>query len=561
MNKSRDRKYRAPRKRSQGLRALWMGIGGVLVWGAVGCSAQEFEGDEVGGDFFEPEAAEPESFGPGAPQPVMEPGVPEPEIIIPEPEERFNFRAPQPSRNYVFVANTGLDTVAKIDGDSLEITSIEVGDEPTVVRTWKEKNIAVVLNEGSRDVSIIHAAPDRDRVVTIPVREGFNQLVIAPGGDHAFAYLDYDEIELGDDIGRFQDVNLVRLIDGEEEVFNIAVGFRVLEIEFDADGERAFVVTEDGISIVEMAQVDRDINAQPIEVSDDPLEDARTIDREVEITGDGQLALVRTSALQGVNLIDLSDRRGRLVHIPLPSVPTDLDIYPDSSRALSVLKGARQVGVMELDRLGENPDDVRLIEIEEGPTGLAAVDFQENIALLYSIAEADPRVVRLDLDSGAQEVWDVRKAIQGVHIGPGGSRAVLYHAQGDAPRTEQAADVFIANSWAYTLLDMRSGFTKLQTVATEPGEFVFSENNDWMFLVLNDPIQDVRQVERIHLPSFRVDSYRLGSPPEHIGLLPSSQAPRVYISQQHPVGRMTFINIDSGDARTVTGFELNSQID
>lgn len=478
--------------------------------------------------------------------------------FVPEPEERFNFQRPQSSRNYVFVASTELDSVVRIDGDTLELTSIEVGDEPTVVRTWKETNVAAVLNRGSDDVSIIHSGSTRIDVVTLPIREGFNQLVMAPGGEYALAYLDYAEYEVGDDLGRFQDVNLIRLREGEEEVFNVAVGFRVLEVEFDEEGQRAFVITEDGISVIRMDDVDRDISAQPIAVSTDPGEDAQAVDREVEITADGELALVRSSVLEGINLINLGDRG--LTQIALPSVPTDLDIYPDSRRALAVLKGSRQVAVLDLEALQEEPEEANLIEVPEGPLGLAAVDFEADLALLYSVAEGQPQITRLELDTGQQVVWDVRKAIRGVNLNPDGGRAVLFHAAQDTPRSNEASDIYLANSWAYTLLDIRTGFSKLQTAPTEPGEFVFSQDSRFMFVVLNEPGTGVRQVDRVSMESFRVDSYHLGSPPEHIGLLPSDTLQRIYVSQQHPVGRMTFIDIETGDSRTVTGYELNSQI-
>jgi hypothetical protein len=476
----------------------------------------------------------------------------------PEPEERFNFQAPQPSRNYVFVANTALDTVARIDGDTLEIVSVEVGDEPTVVRAWAESDVAAVLNEGSDDVSIIHSGSERIEVVTLPIREGFNALIMAPGGEYALAYLDYTDYAPGDDLGRFQDVNLIRLREGEEEVFNVAVGFRVLEVEFDEEGERAFVITEDGISVIRMDDVRRDTSAQPIAVSSDLSEDALAVDREVEITRDGSLALVRSSVLEGVNLINLRDRA--LVQVALPGVPTDLDLYPDSARAVAVLKGPRQVASLELGELLEDPEAVTLIDVPEGPLGLAAVDFEADLALLYSVTEGSPQITRLELDTGAQVVWDVRKALRGVHISPSGDRAMLFHAAIDTPRSNDAADVYLANSHAYTLLDLQTGFTKLQTAPTEPGEFVFSGDNRFVFVVLNDVAAQVRQVDRVQMESFRVDSYTLGSPPEHIGLLPSDTLQRIYVSQQHPVGRMTFIDIETGESRTVTGYELNSQI-
>jgi DNA-binding beta-propeller fold protein YncE len=534
----------------------------VIIVSAVAlCSCGDAESGEEGADFGEDKdngnngggddnAANNGNPGPGDPDPQPEP----------EPEERFNFQRPQPSRDFVFVSNPDLDTVAKIDGATLEITSIEVGDRPTVVRTSPHSNTAIALNEGSHDVSIIHADVDRDEVVTLPIREGFNQLVMAPSGHWALAYLDYasgnPDAPALPDIGRFQDVNLIVLQAGEEAVHNIAVGFHVLEIEFNDEGDHAYIITEDGLSVLDLTRIEGDISAPPLPLSEDPFEDAQAVDREVEVSGDGSFALVRSTVLQGINVISLPG--GELTHIPLDGVPTDLDIYPDSLRAIAVLKDARAVAILDLTDLEADP---RTISIPDGPLGLAAMDFQANLALLYSVASGEQRVTRLDVDSGEQVVWDVRKRIEGLQLNPSGDRAVIFHGIDAAPRSSAAADVFLAGTYAYTLLDVRTGFAKLQTTPTRPGEFVFTLDDEWMFLVLEEAAINIQQVERVNLLTFRVDRYNLGSPPEHIGLLPSDDRTRIYISQNHPVGRMTFIDVDSGRANTVTGYELNSQID
>ena len=35
---------------------------------------------------------------------------------------------------------------------------------------------------------------------------------------------------------------------------------------------------------------------------------------------------------------------------------------------------------------------------------------------------------------------------------------------------------------------------------------------------------------------------------------------RGYVAQKHPEGRITFVTLDSGEARTLTGFELGSRV-
>ncbi len=80
-------------------------------------------------------------------------------------------------------------------------------------------------------------------------------------------------------------------------------------------------------------------------------------------------------------------------------------------------------------------------------------------------------------------------------------------------------------------------------------------------MAMHDPVTRAQQIDRVNLESFRVDQVALASPPEHVGLLPGSLVQRVYVSQEHPVGRMTFLEVETGDAKTLTGYELNSRIE
>ena len=55
-----------------------------------------------------------------------------------------------------------------------------------------------------------------------------------------------------------------------------------------------------------------------------------------------------------------------------------------------------------------------------------------------------------------------------------------------------------------------------------------------------------------------VRTIELGSPPAALGVLPDSN--KIFVSQRHPLGRVTFIDITTNEVRTLTGFDLNSQI-
>ena len=76
--------------------------------------------------------------------------------------------------------------------------------------------------------------------------------------------------------------------------------------------------------------------------------------------------------------------------------------------------------------------------------------------------------------------------------------------------------------------------------------------------VLNLSRVGAKSVEAVDLTSFVITSVTLGSPPVAVGIVP--QTAQVYVAQDHPLGRMTFVDQATFHKRTLTGFGLNGQI-
>jgi len=56
----------------------------------------------------------------------------------------------------------------------------------------------------------------------------------------------------------------------------------------------------------------------------------------------------------------------------------------------------------------------------------------------------------------------------------------------------------------------------------------------------------------------QVDRIDLSSPPIAVGVL--TELGVGYVAQQHPEGRITFINLETGAPETLTGFELADRV-
>lgn len=481
--------------------------------------------------------------------------------FVPEVEERFQFQAPRSSQNYVFVANTSLDSVAKVNAQTLEITSIEAGDHPTVVRTYQLENLAVVLNEGSDEVTIIRAGERTDDVLNLPIPAGMNQIQLAPNGDFAVAYFDFlasDEDLDPLEAPPLQDVALIKLEQGDEEVYHLTVGFQVMGVEFDDDGSRAFVITRTGASVVQLAEIHGDKLVPPVPLAEiDPQQD---MDREVEVTADGSFAFVRSSGLMGLNVVELDN--GDTTTITLDAAPTDLDLFPGESRAIAVIRQTNELAIIALPEALEAPDAVPTLSLGDEPVGLATLTPDASRALLYTTTEERQAITVVDVDAQTFETYPLRKGVRGVTTDARGEVAVIFHSKmPGTPIPGEDEDSFIAKSWAYSIFDIHTGYSKIQTVPSEPGEFVFSDASRTLYVLFSDPATEIQQVEIVDLGTFRTTTLSLGSPPEHVGEIPNGGNPKIYISQEHPVGRMTFIEELSSNVKTVTGYQLNSLIE
>jgi len=99
---------------------------------------------------------------------------------------------------------------------------------------------------------------------------------------------------------------------------------------------------------------------------------------------------------------------------------------------------------------------------------------------------------------------------------------------------------------------------KLQVTQAAPGSFNIVPDGSALFMVFRDDALGVREVQKVEMSSFLVSPIALGSPPISVGSVAKSR--RVFVSQAHADGRITFIDWVTNEDQTVTGFELNSRI-
>ncbi len=182
---------------------------------------------------------------------------------------------------------------------------------------------------------------------------------------------------------------------------------------------------------------------------------------------------------------------------------------------------------------------------------------------MYTNAILDERLtlVKLDQPGYPRVTWPLKKSVRAVGISPTGTSAIVIGAKvyGD-PNTATSFDDYIDKSYGYSLVDLASGFAKLEITEVDPGPFVYAPDGSKAYIALDggDDVTATRAVQIATVHTGVVDTVALGSPPSAIGILPGANV--AFVAQRHTLGRVSFLALVTDAVRTVTGFDLNSQV-
>jgi DNA-binding beta-propeller fold protein YncE len=469
------------------------------------------------------------------------------------PETEYEYGPPASGERYVYVALADQDSVARIDSETLDILTVPVGDRPGVLVTAPGQDVALVLNEGSSTVSILRTVAGVNTTVTLPTPPHFNRIEMGPLGLHAVTYFELEAPET-QGIGSFQDVTIIDLTTGSEGVVNVSVGFRPRKVHFAPDETTAYVITEDGVSILDL-DGSTGFFAPTVPMTLDPVGDGDP--DEVVITPDGQYALARWANQSLVRAVDLVS--GDLVDTALSGPPTDLDLTPDGATLLAVIRSQSELALLDLPGDIGDASAVETLDCTGLVVGSAQITADGDQALLFTNASNVKSITLVDLITHEKRTAILRKGIRWVALAPDGTSALVLHNK--VPGDPLPTDDFqtqLDKRYGFSLVDLESLFVKLQITDADPGAFAFSPDGLLVYLIVADPAAGLREVARLNLESFIVDSTSVGSHPVEIGAVMGTD--KIYVSQEHHLGRISFIDVDTHQLHTVTGFQLNSQI-
>jgi DNA-binding beta-propeller fold protein YncE len=467
----------------------------------------------------------------------------------PEDENDFVSVPPAPGDIYVFIVNPNRDSVSKVNVETRQIATIEVGDEPSMVLVTPDYTRAAVFNDGEDSVSVVNV--QTDEVATVAVREDFNYMTMSPSGSDAVCFLNTALLDGSENFQGVLSYTEVSIVDLDELVsHDFSVGFNPKQVKFADDGERAIIISDEFITVVDLTISPPE--PQLIDLEADPFDPP--VAAEVEVEPTGEFAYIRYQSEDALQVVDLDT--GDLAWLYAGTDPTDMDLSPDGSQIVVVSRTSRELRTFLASDPEEEPGVLDLPDTETiGSVSMAPVG---DGAVLYTTAELTDRITMWDRSSDELTIKRLEKPVDQMVMAPDGESMLAIHTLADTPDEN---DIY-SDHYVMTIITIDEGAFVPNAVLLEDELMSlanFDAGDKAVFMMDQN-----RYVGVIDYDTRLVDDVLVPSYPVHVGVMPEEEglpAPVGWVSQDHPLGRISFIEPDDLAIQTVTGFELNSGIE
>jgi DNA-binding beta-propeller fold protein YncE len=493
----------------------------------------------------------PDDFGDSSGQPGDGPGAGGGDAGLPPEEElESSYSAPVATGTFVWIANPTSGRVAYINATTLEINVVEAGHAPTYIAAVPDadEDVAIVLNVLSKDATVLRAKGDALAAESLAVPSSGNAWAVSENGRWAVAWTDSRRVENADPIDGFQDITVLDLTQGASKSTALTVGYRPVAVAFNTAGTRAFAVTQDGITAVSLEGGEPAVT-QNIKLSDKPADDATT--RDVAITPDGSYALVRKDGEAQISVFSLAN--GDRTDVALPAPATDIDLSPDGSVAVAVIRDTGEVGLLPIPGIVSNPASFPLIKVEGTLIGSTALADESPLAFLYTNAVPSSVLAVLDTSKAAPapdfiQLWAPIKA---VFPTKDAAHAIVLHETIEGGGSQYPGAVSVVP----VAEDLPAKITGLDA---PPVSVAIAPAGHRALIATGDEAHPSFRLYVASMPSLQIAKYTLASEPIAAGIV--AGADRGFVAQKHPDGRITFVDFKTGEVRTLTGFELATQV-
>jgi hypothetical protein len=466
--------------------------------------------------------------------------------LPPEQELESSYESPVATGRFVWVSNPTSGRVAYVDAATLEVRTVAAGNGPRYMAAIPDpqNDVAIVINELSGDASVLRATPNGAVTLSsFDIADGANAWAVSGSGRWAIAWTNAASHPNPDPVQGFQDISVVDL--SVEKSTRLSVGYRPVAISFSADGEHAYAVTQDGVSVIDLTLPQGPQSTRLVPISKDPFDDPGT--RDVSITPDGAYAFVRRDGVSEVTVVSLAD--GELVQVQLSGPCTDLDLSPDGTRVLAAVRDAGEIAILPVPEIASSPEVFEVVSITTATVGSVAIAADAAVALIYTNALEESRITKVLFDTtpATARTLKLHAPVLGVFPSRTGASAVVIHQT-----VVGAAGSFSALSLAPELP------AKIVATKAPVSAVALTPSGDRAIVAERSDGTKIYGAYLVRSENQQVDRYKLGSPPIAVGIVVGAK--RAFIAQEHPEGRLTFIDLDTGLVRTLTGFELAARV-
>jgi hypothetical protein len=477
--------------------------------------------------------------------PRTDTGVPTNDVAVdtappPEREVESSYKSPVATGRYVWVANPKSGRVAYVDATTLDVKVVEAGNGPTYlapVPSPAGEDVAIVLNVLSDDATLLRKTAGGLTAKLFATHHGANAWKVSPDGRWALAWTDVKGVASPDKTMGFQDLTVVDLTEKVKPTI-LAVGYRPVAVGFTNDNAHAWAITQDGVTVIDLDGT-VPLVTKNVPISDKPLEDPGT--RDVSVTPDGAWALIRRDGDAKVGFVSLTS--ATRFDVTLSGPVTDLDLTEDGTKAIACVREKSEVAIIPLSK----PTDFKTVTVTGETIGSVSIAKNGTSAVLYTNAVPTERFTVLDLVAGTYRIQKLYSPVLGVFPTEDAKNAIVLH--------EKTA----TRAGAFSIVPIAAGLpAKIVGTDALPQSVAVAPSNDRAVITERDDTKKIFGAYVAKMPSLAVDRYPLASPPIAAGVVASAN--RAYVAQEHPDGRITFIDLEGGRARTLTGFELSARI-
>jgi hypothetical protein len=225
----------------------------------------------------------------------------------------------------------------------------------------------------------------------------------------------------------------------------------------------------------------------------------------------------------------------------------------DGELALAAVPGIGQVVLVPMPPVG-GAESFEHLTITGEITSSIALSEGSELALLYQNGADNSHLTVLDLRADgerARRTVDLKGPVSAAFAAPGAASAIVFQKP-IAGSTK--AGLFSG----VPTLEKRSA--KIVGTDAVPSALAFDEAGNYALVTVGNEKSTVHGVYRIRLDTMQQDFLELASPPATAATGIVEEVGRGFVAQTHPEGRITFIDLETAHAHTITGFELAARI-